>query len=42
MSWKYGIKEIGIFGSFVRGEDKEKSDLNILVEFEENKDIDLL
>lgn len=39
---KYGIKEIGIFGSFVRGEDKEKSDLDILVEFEENKDIDLL
>ncbi|MDD3656691.1 MAG: nucleotidyltransferase family protein [Atribacterota bacterium] len=39
---KYGIKEIGIFSSFVRGEDKEKSDLDILVEFEENTDIDLL
>jgi len=32
---KYKIKEIGIFGSFVRGEEKEGSDIDILVEFEE-------
>ena len=32
---KYKIKEIGIFGSYVRGEQKKKSDLDILVEFEE-------
>jgi len=31
---KYGVKEIGIFGSFVRGEAKEESDIDILVEFE--------
>ena len=31
---KYGIKEIGIFGSYLRGEAKEESDLDILVEFE--------
>ncbi|MBO8182558.1 MAG: nucleotidyltransferase family protein [Archaeoglobus sp.] len=31
---KYGVKKIGIFGSFVRGEAKEDSDVDILVEFE--------
>ncbi|RKX96678.1 MAG: nucleotidyltransferase [Spirochaetes bacterium] len=31
---KYGVKEIGIFGSLVRGEMKEESDVDILVEFE--------
>lgn len=30
---KYRIKEIGIFGSYVRGEAKESSDVDILVEF---------
>ena len=39
---KYGVKEIGIFGSYVRGEYKEKSDLDILVEFEEDAKIGLL
>ena len=39
---KYGVKEIGIFGSYVREEDKEKSDLDILVEFEEDAKIGLL
>jgi predicted nucleotidyltransferase len=29
---KYEVKEIGIFGSYVRGEEKEASDLDILVE----------
>jgi len=38
---KYGVKEIGIFGSCVREEDKEKSDLDILVEFEEDAKIGL-
>jgi hypothetical protein len=31
---KYKVKEIGIFGSFVRGEQKKRSDIDILVEFE--------
>jgi len=33
---KFKIKEIGVFGSFVRGEQKtRRSDVDILVEFEE-------
>lgn len=32
---RYKVKEIGIFGSYIRGEQREKSDLDILVEFEE-------
>jgi hypothetical protein len=31
---KYYISEIGIFGSYVRGEETPKSDVDILVEFE--------
>lgn len=31
---KFGVKEIGVFGSYVRGEQQEKSDIDILVEFE--------
>jgi predicted nucleotidyltransferase len=30
---KYRVREIGIFGSFVRGEQKRRSDIDILVEF---------
>ena len=30
----YGIAEIGIFGSYVRGEQRPDSDLDILVELE--------
>ncbi len=30
----YHIKEIGLFGSFVRGEQTESSDVDLLVEFE--------
>jgi len=32
---KFKVREIGIFGSVVRGEQKETSDLDLLVEFEE-------
>lgn len=31
---RYGVKEIGIFGSYIRGEQKERSDVDILVKFE--------
>ena len=31
---EYDVKHIGIFGSYVRGEQKKSSDINILVEFE--------
>ncbi len=33
----FGVRKIGIFGSFVRGEEKEGSDIDIIVEFEEGK-----
>ena len=32
---QFKVKEIGIFGSVVRGEDKETSEVDILVEFKE-------
>lgn len=32
---RYRVKEIGLFGSYVRGEAGEGSDVDILVEFEE-------
>lgn len=31
----YKVKKIGIFGSYARGEQKEISDVDVLVEFEE-------
>ena len=31
---KYGVREIGLFGSYVRGEQHKRSDVDILVEFE--------
>ena len=38
----YGVMEIGVFGSYVRGENRTDSDLNILVEFEEDAKMDLI
>lgn len=38
----YQVKEIGIFGSYVRGEQKKKSDIDILVEFDESSKLSLL
>ncbi len=37
---KYYVREIGIFGSYVRDENKKDSDMDILVEFD--RTIDLL
>ena len=39
---RYGVREIGIFGSYIRGGYREKSDLDVLVEFEEDAKIGLL
>jgi len=36
ISRKYNLKKIGIFGSFARNEQTAKSDLDLLVEFQEN------
>lgn len=35
----YGVKRIGIFGSFARATQNNKSDIDILVEFEEGEKI---
>lgn len=36
---KYKVSEIGVFGSFVRGEQKRRSDIDILVDFYEIPDL---
>jgi hypothetical protein len=36
---KYKVKEIAIFGSYVRGEQREISDVDVLVEFYEVPDL---
>ncbi|MBW6480242.1 MAG: nucleotidyltransferase family protein [Bacteroidales bacterium] len=35
---KYGIKDIGLFGSFARDEQTETSDIDILIDFEPGKE----
>ena len=32
---KFKVKTIGVFGSYVRGEQRQRSDVDVLVEFEE-------
>lgn len=32
---RYGVTSLGIFGSYVRGEQRARSDLDILVEFDD-------
>jgi predicted nucleotidyltransferase len=32
-----GVKKLGLFGSFVRGEQRAESDIDVLVEFEQGK-----
>jgi len=32
---RYSVKKVGVFGSYVRGEQRRGSDLDVLVEFEE-------
>jgi uncharacterized protein len=34
---QYGVKAIGLFGSFVRNEQNDQSDIDLLVEFEHGK-----
>jgi predicted nucleotidyltransferase len=38
---EYGVAEIGIFGSYVRGEQQPDSDIDVLIELEEPPRIDL-
>jgi uncharacterized protein len=39
---KYHVRRLGIFGSFVRGEQTENSDIDLLVEFDPNVHFGLL
>lgn len=34
---RFGVKRVGIFGSFARDEAREKSDIDVVVEFERGK-----
>ena len=36
---KYKVKRIGLFGSFIKGEQKKESDIDILVGFKEDADL---
>jgi predicted nucleotidyltransferase len=42
LAHKYGVTEIGVFGSYVRGEQGPDSDIDILVELERPPRISLL
>jgi hypothetical protein len=35
---KYGISKVGLFGSYVRGQQRENSDIDILIDFEEGQE----
>lgn len=39
---RYGISRIGVFGSLVRGEEKRDSDIDLLVDFENDVEVSLL
>ena len=39
---RYGVKEIGIFGSYVHGQNSAESDLDVLVELERPPKISLI
>jgi len=38
----FKVKTIGVFGSYIKGEENKESDLDILVEFEESASLSLL
>jgi predicted nucleotidyltransferase len=38
----FKVKSVGVFGSYVRGEEKKGSDLDVLVEFENSAKLSLL
>jgi uncharacterized protein len=39
---KFQVETVGVFGSYVRGEQKKKSDVDVLVEFSKDARIGLL
>ncbi len=38
----FKVKSVGVFGSYVRGEERRGSDLDVLVEFEDSAKLSLL
>jgi uncharacterized protein len=38
----YGVREIGVFGSYIKGQQKEESDVDLLVQFDEHSNLTLL
>lgn len=42
LSENYGVKSIGVFGSYVKGGQKRQSDVDLLVEFDESSNLTLL
>ena len=38
----YGVTEIGVFGSYIRGQQKKQSDVDLLVKFDEHSTLTLL
>jgi len=41
LSREYGVERIGLFGSYVRNEQRSDSDIDLLVEFDSNRTIGL-
>jgi len=39
---EYGVRKIGLFGSYARGEGREESDIDLLVEFDRPVGLDVL
>ena len=39
---RYGIKSLGIFGSFVHGQQKKRSDIDLLIEFNDQAPVTLV
>ena len=39
---EFKVQSIGVFGSYLRGEEKKRSDLDVLVEFEDSAGLSLL
>ena len=39
LTLRYGVRRLGLFGSYVKNQQRKKSDVDILVQF--NRDIDL-
>jgi predicted nucleotidyltransferase len=39
---RYGVKSLGLFGSYVRSQQNKRSDVDVLVEFEESAPVTLL